>query len=217
MPELIRTGDLAWTAQQPPLAGGGWDQRYTTWTYGPDGGPGTYQFTLTRSGRSTPTTTYGWSWVIVMPDGQRRDGHLPYEAASDQAFAAVSAAWAEIRARAEEAHAAREAAEAEAAAKAEAEREAARERALLNGWVSWYRRHPGALVPVTAGYWTAYSPDGEETGNVLGGGPTRDTAFKSISLNNVGMNPEVAPGGYARTAEEAAASFMAERGAVPPA
>ena len=48
------------------------------------------------------------------------------------------------------------------------------------------------------------------------GGPTRDTAFKSISLNNIGMNAMTAPGWYSPTLEEAAAAFTTRRGAPPP-
>jgi hypothetical protein len=216
VPELIRAGGLAWTAEQPPAGiGADWDQRYTTWTYGPDGGPGTCQFIVSRFTRTTPTATYGWAWVIVTPGTGRRDGHLPYEATADEALAAAGEAWAHIRAGLEKAHAARSAAEAADRASQAAEREAAEERALLRQWVRWYKDHPAAIAKITSRYFAVYDPDGDEAGHVLGGGPTRDTAYKSISLNNVGMNAMTAPGWYSPTLEEAAASFMTERG-VPP-
>lgn len=54
-------------------------------------------------------------------------------------------------------------------------------------------------------YWSVETPDGTSLGDVLGGGPTRDTRFKAIRPEAADANPEAAPGAFFRTLEEAAA------------
>lgn len=58
---------------------------------------------------------------------------------------------------------------------------------------------------VSGEYYEVHDEQGREIGTVLGGGPTRDTRFKSISPDDVGIAPLCAPGGYSPTLEEAAA------------
>lgn len=61
---------------------------------------------------------------------------------------------------------------------------------------------------VSDDYWEVYLGE-REIGTVVGGGPTRDTAFKAISPLNVAMNPDEAPAfAYARTLEEAAEALV---------
>jgi hypothetical protein len=85
--------------------------------------------------------------------------------------------------------------------------EAERDLAAFAARVAEFKAHPERLVPVSDGYWSVLGEDGREAGTVLGGGPTRDTAFKCITTGNVGIAPEHAPGGYAATLEEAAAGL----------
>lgn len=59
-----------------------------------------------------------------------------------------------------------------------------------------------SVALVSDNYWAVV--EGEtQIGCVVGGGPTEDTKYKAVGPSNVAMNPDVAPGGYARTLSEA--------------
>lgn len=74
----------------------------------------------------------------------------------------------------------------------------------------WLRANPGALERVGVhNYWTVTDRDGNYAGDVLGDGPTKETRFKAIHVNDQWMNPEEAPAvAYGTSKEEAAAHLI---------
>lgn len=67
--------------------------------------------------------------------------------------------------------------------------------------------HGVTVKEVSHDFWTVIF-DGQEIGTVVGGGPTRDTRFKSIRPSQAAVNPDYAPGGYSRTLRGAVESLV---------
>ena len=61
------------------------------------------------------------------------------------------------------------------------------------------------LERISDNYWTVYDGTDRELGSLLGGGPTRSTRWKAISVSNGHMDPDAAPAvGYAGSRDAAA-------------
>jgi hypothetical protein len=55
------------------------------------------------------------------------------------------------------------------------------------------------IVELSRNYWDVVRWDGESLGTILGGGPTAATRYKAITPGCCAMDPDQAPGGYARS------------------
>ncbi|MFC5822585.1 hypothetical protein [Nonomuraea insulae] len=71
----------------------------------------------------------------------------------------------------------------------------------------WLKDNPVAMPQVGAGRWAVYDRDGHLRGDVVSGGPTRDTRFKATSATNEWSPTDQAPG-YGITLHDAGAYLL---------